>query len=179
MPISADARMFFSTAAMIARILAQQHGTVLADAMSFILWDIMSGISLLGLSRCPGKVISSDLDVVVGKFTQLVIVHTKQFGFLGGPEMETRDKVDEKGENGRHDEGVGGTGYNIRDLDVELFVFVVGPATGDDAGIDAVQTDNVSCAEEGVGEKAKHAGDTVLGEHVHRIIDTDPILDCG
>lgn len=43
--------------------------------------------------------------------------------------------------------------------------------------VDAVETDDVVGGEEGVEDKADHAGDAVLGEHIHTVVDADPELD--
>ena len=44
--------------------------------------------------------------------------------------------------------------------------------------VDAVQADDVVCAEETVDEEAPHSGDAVLSEDIEGVIDTDPELDC-
>lgn len=53
------------------------------------------------------------------------------------------------------------------------------PAARDDAGIDAVEADDVLSAEDAIEEEAPDAGDTVLGEDVHAVVDLDPVLDLG
>lgn len=91
--------------------------------------------------------------------------------------MQPGDHVDTVGEDGRHDEGVAGRGADVGHLDVELFVVVVEPAAGDEAGVDAVETDDPVCGEEGVEDEADHASDAVLSEHVHTVVDADQELD--
>ncbi len=54
---------------------------------------------------------------------------------------------------------------------------MVQPAAVDGTGADAVETDDVVCCEESVEDEADHAGDTVLSEHVHTVVDADPELD--
>ena len=93
--------------------------------------------------------------------------------------METRDEVDGIGNDKGHGEGIGSACDDVCDLDVKLFPVVVGPATDNDARVDAVQTDDVGCAKESVGKETEHTGDTMLSEHVHGIIDSKPILDWG
>ena len=82
------------------------------------------------------------------------------------------------GEEVGYGEGPACGGADVGDLDVELAPVVVDPAAGDDAGIYAVETDDIGCAEEGVGYQAEHARYAVLGEHIHRIVDADPVFYC-
>ena len=37
----------------------------------------------------------------------LIVIHTKELGFLRSTELEARDKVDNLGDDGGHNEGVG------------------------------------------------------------------------
>ena len=92
--------------------------------------------------------------------------------------MQARDLIDDKGEDGRDNEGVGGGGDDVRELDVQLFPVVLDPAERVPGRIYPVERDNVVGAEDGVGEEAEHTGDAVLGKDVHAIIDADPVLDC-
>lgn len=64
--------------------------------------------------------------------------------------METGDVVYDDSENSGNDEGIGGTGDNIGNLDIELFIVVVEPAAGNDSRVDAVQTDYIICSKKGV-----------------------------
>jgi len=93
--------------------------------------------------------------------------------------VEAGDEVDAVGEDQGHCEGPAGCGEDVGDLNVELAPVVVDPAAGEDAGVDAVEADNVGGAEESVCQQAEHAGHTVLREHVHGIIDLHPVLDLG
>lgn len=178
MPITSDASVLLAVAAVITRVLAHEHISVLADTVSLVLWDTVSRVHWLCLSWCPSEIISPDLNVVICELAQLVIIHAEELGFLRCAEVKTGDEVDGVGKNSRHDEGVAGTRDDVGDLDVELFVVVVGPAADNDASIDAVKTNNVGCAKEGVGGQAEHTGDTVLGEDIHGVVNFNPILDC-
>lgn len=93
--------------------------------------------------------------------------------------MQTRDEVDAISEDSGHDKGVAGCGDDVGDLDVELLPVVFDPAGGAVVDVDAVEADDVGGAEEGVEDEADHAGDAVLGEDVHAVVDADPVLDCG
>lgn len=177
MAIASDARMLLAIAAMFAGVLAHEHITMLTDPMAFVLGNVVTSVHGGRFGRSPSEVISSDLNVVVCEFTQLIVIHPKQLGFLGSAEVKTRDEVDGVGEDGGHDEGVGSAGDNVGDLDVELLVIVIDPATGNDAGVDPVETDDVGCAEQGVGEEAEHPGHTVLSEDIHRVVNSYPVLD--
>lgn len=61
----------------------------------------------------PGKVIAADFNVIISKFSQLVIIHSKEFGFLRSTEVQSRDQVDGVGDDGRDDEGVAGAGEDV------------------------------------------------------------------
>lgn len=177
MPIAANTRMLISVAAAVARVLAHEHVPVLPDTVSLVLWDVVPTVMGLRLCRCPGEVVSSDLNVIVCKFAQLVVVHTEQFCFLGGTEVETRDVVDGERNEGRHDEGVARTRDDVGNLDVKLLVVSIGPATSDNARVNAVETDDVGCAKESVGKEAKNTSDTVLSQDIHRVVDSDPVFN--
>lgn len=176
-PIASDARVRLPVAAVIAGILAHQHIAVLADAVAFVLRDVVPAFRRLGFGGRPGQVIPPHLDVIVGELAQLVVVHAEQFGFLGGAQVEAGDVVDGEGDESGHDEGVADAGDDVGDLDVELLVVVVGPAADDDAGVDAVEADDVGCSEKGIGDEAEDTGDTVLGKDVHGVINAKPVLD--
>lgn len=89
--------------------------------------------------------------------------------------MQARDVVDDQSNDGRHNEGVAGTSEDIGDLDVELLVIVIQPATINH--VDSVEADDVVGGEEGVEEETDHACDAVLSEDIHAVIDTDPEFD--
>jgi len=91
--------------------------------------------------------------------------------------VQAGDEVDGVGEDVGDGEGPARGGEDVRELYVELFVLVVDPAAGDDAGVDAVEADDVGCAEEGVGHEAEHASDGVLGEDVHGVVYVEPEFD--
>ena len=39
-------------------------------------------VDWLALGGCPGEVVTADLDVIVGEFTELVVVHTEELSLL-------------------------------------------------------------------------------------------------
>ena len=75
MSIASDSGMLFAAAAVLARILADQHITMLADPMALVLGDVVTTVHGRCLGGCPREVISSNLNVVVRKFPQLVVIH--------------------------------------------------------------------------------------------------------
>lgn len=176
MAITSDTGVLLASAAVLAGVLAYEHVAMLADAMAFVLWDVMVAVMGRCLGGCPSEVISSDLDIVVGKFAQLVVIHTQQFGFLGSAKMKAWNKVDGVGNDEGHDEGIAGASNDVSNLDVELFIVLVNEATSDDAGVDTIQADDVGCAKESISNKTKNACDTVLSEHIHRVIDSEPVF---
>lgn len=92
--------------------------------------------------------------------------------------MQSWNHVDAEGEDGGHNEGIGAAGYDVGDLNVELLVVVVEPATSDNSGVDTVEADDVVGAEKGVENETNNTSNTVLSEHIHAIVDADPELDC-
>lgn len=107
----------------------------------------------------------------------LVIVHTKQFGFLRGAQLETRNEIDDFSNDGGHDKGIGGTGNDNSDLPSNKLIVVVEKTT-DGAAIDSVETNDATASEKGVEDEANHATDTVLSENVERVVDANEELDC-
>ena len=80
--------------------------------------------------------------------------------------MQGRDEVDPARDERGNDEGVGRARADVRDLDVKLLVVVVQPAARDDAGVDTIETDDVSSAKESVEDEADNTADAVLGKNV-------------
>lgn len=168
-----------SVVAALARCLALEHLAVLGNAVTLALGNrVLFGNGVV-LSGGPGKVITTDLDVIVGELAELVVVHTEEFGFFRGAEMKTGDLVDAEGEERAHDECVGSAGHNVRDLNVHLLPVVVDPSSLGDTVVHSIETDNVGCSENAVEEKTDHTGDTVLSEDIESIIDLNPELDFG
>lgn len=71
-----------SRGAALAGVFALEHLAVLCDAVTVTLRDLVVVGDGLLLGRCPRQVVAADLDVVVGKLAQLVVVHAEEFGFL-------------------------------------------------------------------------------------------------
>lgn len=162
--------------AALAGCLTLEHLAVLRDAVAITLGNVVLRGDGIALSGCPCEVVTTDLDVVVGKFAQLVVVHAEKLSLFGGTEVETGDLVDNEGDDGADDERVCGAGDDIGELDVQLFPVVVNPAAV--GRVHAVETDDVGCGEDAVEEETDHSSDTVLSEHIESIIDLDPELDC-
>ena len=132
--------------------IRRKQSLVSRDSMSITIRHDWLSINRFWVSWSPGEEISSDLDVIVCEFTELIVVHTEEFGFLRGAKMETWDEIDEEGEESGDDKGVGDDGDDVRELDVHLFPVLVEEAACYDAGVDTVETDDVVGAEEGVEE---------------------------
>lgn len=165
-------------AGRIAVLALLDHGLVLADAVAVLLRDVRVGAHAVG-GGGPGQVVATDLDVVVGELAQLVVVHAEQLGLLGGAQRQAGDVVDGVGEQGGDDEAVRGAGHDVGDLDVELLVVADGEAADAGPRVDAVEPDDVVDAHQRVEDEADHAGQTVLGEDVHAVVDAHPVLDLG
>lgn len=150
---------------------------MLIDAVTLMHRDMLILAEGIAATRGPGEIIAADFDVVVGELAELVVVHAVEFGVLGGAQVEPWDAVYGGCEQEGDCEGPAGGGEDVGGLDVELLVFVVDPAACDVARADAVEADDVGCAEEGVGEEPEYAGDAVLGEDVHGVVDAEEIFD--
>lgn len=107
----------------------------------------------------------------------LIVVHTKELGFLRGAQLETRNKIDDFSDDGGHDKGIGGSGDDSSDLPSDKFIVVVEKAANG-AAVDSVETNDATAGEKTVEDEANHATDTVLSEYVERVVDADEELDC-
>jgi len=177
--ISTDTSVLVAVGTALTRLLALQHLAVLVNAVALALRDSMLSRIRLVLSRGPGKVVTADLNVIVSKFAELVVVHSEKLSFFRSAEVKTGDLVDDEGENGADNESVGSAGDNIGHLHVQLFVVVLDPSSGEESSVDTIKANNVAGSENAIEEKTDHSGDTVLSEHVESVINLDPELDLG
>lgn len=69
--------------------------------------------------RVPGQEVTADLDVIVGEFAVLVVVHAEELGLLGGTELQAGDEIDDLGDGGGHDKSVRTRGHDGGDLPPE------------------------------------------------------------
>ena len=92
--------------------------------------------------------------------------------------MESGELVDGEADDGGDDESVCGDSDNVGDLDVELLIVVVDEAALDTV-VHAIEADDVVGAEQAIEEEANHAGDAVLGEYVHCVVNVDEVLYLG
>jgi hypothetical protein len=167
------------------RVVLLQHIAVFRDPMPLVRRHIrINTILIAAPSRSPRQIIASHLDIIVRELTQLIVIHTQQLRLLGRAQLQAGDVVDDISEDGGHDERVAGAGDDVGELDVELAVVADGPAADAGAGfwvgdacIDAVQAYDVVDAEERVEHQPNDAGEAVLGEDVHGVVDSDPVLD--
>ena len=179
MPVTCNARMLAAIAGIMAitRSLAFQHIAMFGDTMSLTHGDmVLIGMRIFD-GWSPGQVITADLDVIVGELAQLVVIETEELGFFRSAQVQAGNVVDRVGDDGGHDEGVTGRGDDIGDLDVHLTEVAVHPAAVDDAGVDAVEADDVVGAEERVEEETEHAGDGVFGEDVEGVVNSEEEFD--
>lgn len=94
-----------------------------------------------GVSISGSNHITSDLNVVVRKLSNLGIVNTHDFILFGGSKAETGNEVDGKENDARAEERVGKTTDGVGQLVSKLDVVLVEPASGD--GSNAVKVSNV------------------------------------
>lgn len=134
--------------------------------------------SLLLLRRSPGKVVTADLDVVVGELSVLVVIHAEKLSLGGSTEVKAGNEVDGLGDESRDDKGIAAAGKDVDNLLVELSPVAVEEATLN-AQVDAIQADDVVGGEEGVENKTDDTTDGVFGEHIESIINAEVELDLG
>jgi len=164
--------------AVLTGLLALEHLAVSDDTVALALRDVVALLGLLASSGRPGEVVTADLHVVVGELAELVIVHTEELSLLRCAEVKTRDVVDAVGDQSADDERVGSARDDVGDLLVQRREVAAEETTARRRDLRAAtETDDVVGAEEGVEKKTPHASDTVLSEHIHRVIDLDPVLD--
>lgn len=157
--------------------LALEHLRVGGNAVA-VSWGNVGRFVVVGLDWGPGEVVSADLDVIVGKLSELVVIHTEELGFLRGTELETWDSVDGVADDAGDNKGVGGAGEDVGELDAELLPVSVEPSSCD-LHVDTIHADNVISTEDSVKDEADHAGDAVLREHIHSIVNAEVVLDLG
>jgi hypothetical protein len=176
MAVSANASVLVSRI-VLAGCLALEHLAVLWDTVALALGHRVLAIDGFALGWGPCEIVTADLNVIVGEFAKLVIVHTEKLGLLGSTELETGDLVDNEGEDGADGERVGGNGDNVRNLLVDRRGST-GNGTSRDSVVDTVKSNNVIGSEDAVEEESDHSSDAVLSEHIERIVDLNPELDC-
>jgi len=164
-------------AAVLAGCLALEHLAVLGNAVALALGNAVLAVERLALGGCPRKVVTADLNVIIGEFAELIIIHTQELSLLRSTEMHTGDLVDNERENGADDEGVCGASDDVGDLLVDGRRGT-GDGTSGKTVVDAVEADDVVRAEDTVEEETDHSSDTVLSEDIEGIINADPELDC-
>lgn len=106
----------------------------------------------------------------------LILVDTDNLGSLRGPEVQPGDIHEDLGECGGDDEDIATAGTDVGELDVELLVVVVEPASRD-SSIHAVQGDDFILGEETIEEEADDASNGVLSEKIEGVVDADPVLN--
>jgi hypothetical protein len=163
---------------VVAWCLALEHLAVLWDAVALALRNRVLAIDGLALGWGPGKVVTADLDVVVGKLAKLVVIHTEELSLLRSTKLQTWDLVDDEGEDSADGEGVDGDGNNVRNLLVDSRGSTRNRTTLNSV-VDTVESNDVVGSEDAVEEESNHSSDTVLSEHIERIVNLDPELDCG
>lgn len=164
-------------AAVLAGCLAFEHLAVLGDAMTLALGNAVLAVERLALGGCPSKVVTADLNVVVGELAKLVVVHTQKLSLLRGTQVHAGNLVDDERKESADGERVCGAGGNVGDLLVDSRRGT-GDGTGGKTVVDAIEADDVVRAEDTVEEETDHSSDTVLSEHVEGIVNADPELDC-
>ncbi len=134
---------------------------------------ILEGLVALG---APGKEVAADFNIIVRELAMLVIIHTEKLGLLGSAKLESGDEVDNLGNGGRNDKGVGRGGDNSSNLPSEDDVVAIDEAAGH-ARVNAIEANDRAGGEEGIEEKTNHASNTVLSKHIEGVVNADEELD--
>lgn len=164
--------------AALTGLLALEHLAVADNAVALALGNVVAILGLLASGGCPGEVITANLHVVVGELAELVVVHTEKLSLLRSAEVKTRNKVYAVRNQGTHDKCVGGARNDVSNLLVDRSEVASKETTEVRCDLSvATKTNNVVGTEEGVEKQADHSSDAVLSEHIHRVIDPDPVLD--
>lgn len=144
--------------------------------------------------------LSSDRHIIVPQLTALGLVDTDDFGFLGSAELESRDVVDDEEEDVGHDGDVSHDRGRHRELPSELNPVaarrkasglvsrdtrkrsrggnvLVDPSTVDLGS--TIERGNAGVGEEGGEDRSDVSSDSVKGESIHGVIDTEDDLDSG
>lgn len=140
--------------------------------------DDLAILSRLATVGAPGEKVPADLDVVVGELAVLVVVHAEKLGLLRGAKLEAGDEVDDLGDRGGHDEGVGAGGDDGGDLPAENDEVAI-EETALGTGVDTIETDDGIGGEESVEDETDDTADTVLSEDIEGIVNADEELDLG
>ena len=92
--------------------------------------------------------------------------------------MESGSLVDGEADDGSHDKSVPGDSANVGDLDVELLPVLVDEAARH-AVVHTIEADDVVSTEQAVEEETDHAGNAMLSEYVHCVVNVDEVLYFG
>jgi hypothetical protein len=176
MTVSSDTSVLVSRI-VLTGCLALEHLAVLWDAVALALRNRVLAVNGLALGRGPCEVITADLNVVVGKLAELVVIHTQKLSLLGSAELETRNLVNHEREESADGERVRGDGDNVGDLLVDRGRGTREGTTGDTV-VDTVESDDVVGTEDAVEEETPHSSDAVLSEHIEGIVNLDQEFDC-
>jgi len=159
------------------RPVSINHLTVRRDTMTISSSDRRIRVVML-LCRCPSQIIPPNLNIIVGKLAELIVVHAQELGLLARAKLESGDLIDDEADEGGDDKSVRGAGNDVGELDVELLPLLVDEAAHV-IRVHAVEADDVVGAEQGIEDEADHAGDAMLSEYVHCVVDADQVLHLG
>ena len=81
MAIAANAGVLVPT--VLARCLTLEHLAVLRDAVALALRNAVLAVQRLAFGRCPGEVVTTDLEVIVRELSELVVVNTEEIRLFG------------------------------------------------------------------------------------------------
>lgn len=181
MTVSANSRVCCAVAAVLAGVgvSALEHVAVALNAVSIALGHFDFALVHVAVGGRPCEVITTHLDVVVCKLAELIVIHAQQLGLVRAAQFETWNEVDGVGDDGADHKRPCRHHGNVCDLLSELDPIAVNPTTSKGTRADTVEANDVGCGKDTVEEETDHAGDTVLGEDIHGIVNLDPVLDLG
>jgi hypothetical protein len=124
------------------------------------------------IENLPGQ-----LNIIVGKLSNLSIVDTQDLSFLSSTERETWNQVHDEQDDAGTEEGVCTTRDGVRKLVTKLDPVVVEPASRDVG--ETIQMGYVVGGEEGSEDVANETSNSVLSKDIKSIINTENKLELG
>lgn len=133
--------------------------------------------------RCRSGVIDAvddvpaKLDIIVGEFANLGLIHAHELLLLRSTELQARDEVDDEEDDTTEDKRVGHACNTVTELVGELDVVVVEPAPLDFG--QAIKVSNVICGKEAGQKISNQTANAVDGEDIKRIVNPKDELQFG
>ena len=107
----------------------------------------------------------------------MILVNADDFSLLRSAKRASRDVIDDHKEDEGHDGSVRADRDGVGELNAELTVVVVDPASRDDG--ESIEESDAAVGEETSAESADESSDTVGGEDIEGVIEVEDVLELG